>query len=204
MNMHISIPAVWVCLVVSCFIYQPPLWFFSHLDLRPLDILRRKFILVSASRWVLALLNLLIELKYLFEYFNNFAFSYIVDINQDQLWAPHHGQRWGHHPIRQGDGEPEAQQMSAEGLCTGLLSGHAWSGWWRGGNAAASLFGAREVGGAEPSRANHGAENEEREEEDDIDVDLSSPCPSERHRQPITCFLTTSSDADGHLTCCWW
>lgn len=104
--------------------------------------------------------------------------------------------------------------MSAEGLRTGLLSGHAWSGWWRGGNAAAGLFGAGEGGGL-PSRVIHGGENDEREEEEekgDIDVDFGSPsneyhcnvCSSERHSQPITCFLTTSSDADGHLTCCWW
>lgn len=98
--------------------------------------------------------------------------------------------------------------MYAEGLCTGLLSGHAWSSWWRGGNAATGLFGAGDGGGP---RVDHGGENDEREErEEDVDVNLGSPrnedhgkgCPSERLRQPITCFLTTSPDADGHLTCC--
>lgn len=93
-----------------------------------------------------------------------------------QALAPQHGQCWRHHSVCQGDGEPEAQQMSAEGLCTGLLSGHAWSRWRRGGNAAAGLFGAGE-GGGPPRRANHGRQNKEREEEDkdDIDVNHSSP-----------------------------
>lgn len=89
--------------------------------------------------------------------------------------VPQNGQHWRHHPICQRDGEPGAQQMSAEGLRTGLLSGHAWSSWWRGGNAATGLFGGGE-GGRPPSKANHGGGNEEREEEekDDIDVNLSS------------------------------
>lgn len=88
--------------------------------------------------------------------------------------VPQHGQRCQHHPICQGDGEPEAQQMSAEGLCTGLLSGHAWSSWWRGGNAATGFFGAGESGGP-PRGAKHGGEVKEREgEKDDIDINLSS------------------------------
>lgn len=90
-----------------------------------------------------------------------------------QALTTQHGQRWRDHPICQGNGDSEAQQMYAEGLCTGLLSGHAWSSWWRGGNAATGLFGAGEGGGP---RVNHGGENDEREEkEEDVDVDLGSP-----------------------------
>lgn len=84
-----------------------------------------------------------------------------------------HGQHWRDRPICQGDAEPEAQQVHAEGLHTGLLSGHARSGRRFGRNALTAFFGAGEAGGL-TNTVDRGGKDEERQEAG-VECYLGSP-----------------------------
>lgn len=59
MNMQISIPAEWVCLVLSCFKFQPPSCVLN-IWIRPQEILRRKIIsvLLRGEFWHIEIISL--------------------------------------------------------------------------------------------------------------------------------------------------
>lgn len=217
MNIHIINP-VWVCLVSLLFKFQVlplffPLWMSvwnvhrgkkslwcvlqgEHLQ----NIIFLSFYTVVKHCILLHKLLLNISSTKHFQTFSPFP--------SGRALTEQHGQHWWDHPVCQGDAEPEAQQVHAEGLHTGLLSGHARSDRQCGRNTPTAFFGAGEAGGL-TSTVDRGGKDEERQEAG-VECYLSSPWSfgrvwesskgraPERLCQPLICFLNISFNADGH------